>query len=75
MESQRLMAMYEVEKWIKDLEKIEGDVRCVSRIHSNCVSVRFANGNRYKIRIGKISSSCCLDQELDRIIDEQENQL
>jgi hypothetical protein len=75
MESQILMAVYEADKWIKDLEKIEGEVKCVSRVHSHCISVRFKNGNRYKIGIEKISSSCCLDQEMDRILDEQENQL
>ena len=71
MESQVLMAAYEAEKWIKDLEKIEGEVRYVSRIHSNSLSVRFASNSRYRLSITKISDSCCLDEEMDRILDEQ----
>ena len=64
MESQRLMAVFEVEKWIKDLEKIEGEVTSTSRIHSHCLSVKFKSGSSYKLGISKTESCRTPDMDL-----------
>ena len=46
-----------VEEWIKDVERVEGYVTNISKMHNSCISIKFKSGKAYKLSFALSSNA------------------